>query len=108
MYVPWLLNFIQKINFFPAVNGVEVNGNYYLLYFILVTKFSDSGAYVDGLADRAAQDDPAHQPGQDLGRLWGRDRGFDGRQPVVFCAFPGRRQIARDELRARDYPGGAS
>jgi phosphatidate cytidylyltransferase len=43
MYVPWLLNFIQKINFFP-----KANGTYYLLYFILVTKFSDTGAYVVG------------------------------------------------------------
>jgi phosphatidate cytidylyltransferase len=45
MYVPWLLNFIQKINFFP---GIESNGKFYVLYFILVTKFSDTGAYVVG------------------------------------------------------------
>lgn len=45
MYVPWLLNFIQKINFFPGING---NGKFYVLYFILVTKFSDTGAYVVG------------------------------------------------------------
>ena len=45
MYVPWLLNFIQKINFFP---GIADNGKYYVLYFILVTKFSDTGAYVVG------------------------------------------------------------
>ena len=43
MYVPWLLNFIQKINFFPGVLG-----HYYLLYFILITKISDSGAYLVG------------------------------------------------------------
>ena len=43
MYVPWLLNFIQKINFFPGVDG-----HYYLLYFVLITKFSDTGAYVTG------------------------------------------------------------
>src|SRR6266581_1356720 len=43
MYVPWLLNFIQKINYFP-----NLNGTYYVLYFILVTKFSDTGAYVVG------------------------------------------------------------
>ena len=43
MYVPWLLNFIQKINFFP-----QVNGTFYVLYFIVVTKFSDMGAYVTG------------------------------------------------------------
>jgi len=45
MYVPWLLNFIQKINFFP---GIHDHGKYYVLYFILVTKFSDTGAYVVG------------------------------------------------------------
>jgi len=43
MYVPWLLNFVQKINFFPGIQG-----SYYVLYFILVTKFSDLGAYVTG------------------------------------------------------------
>jgi phosphatidate cytidylyltransferase len=45
MYVPWLLNFIQKINFFP---GIADNGKFYVLYFILVTKFSDTGAYAVG------------------------------------------------------------
>lgn len=45
MYVPWLLNFIQKINFFP---GLMHNGKFYVLYFILVTKFSDTGAYAVG------------------------------------------------------------
>jgi phosphatidate cytidylyltransferase len=43
MYVPWLLNFIQKINFFP-----DVEGKFFLLYFILITKFSDMGAYAVG------------------------------------------------------------
>ncbi len=43
MYVPWLLNFIQKINFFPGVQG-----HYFLLYFVLITKFSDTGAYSVG------------------------------------------------------------
>jgi phosphatidate cytidylyltransferase len=43
MYVPWLLNFIQKINFFPGIDG-----RYYVMYFILVTKFSDMGAYLTG------------------------------------------------------------
>jgi len=43
MYVPWLLNFIQKINFFPGVDG-----HYYLLYFMLITNFSDTGAYTVG------------------------------------------------------------
>jgi phosphatidate cytidylyltransferase len=43
MYVPWLLNFIQKINFFPGVDG-----HFYLLFFVLITKFSDTGAYAVG------------------------------------------------------------
>src|SRR5215469_15745336 len=43
MYVPWLLNFVQKINFFP-----HVEGHFYLLYFVLITKFSDTGAYSVG------------------------------------------------------------
>jgi phosphatidate cytidylyltransferase len=43
MYVPWLLNFIQKINFFQ-----NVEGHFYLLYFVLITKFSDTGAYAVG------------------------------------------------------------
>lgn len=43
MYVPWLLNFIQKIQFFPGANGT-----YYVFYFIVVTKFSDTGAYAVG------------------------------------------------------------
>jgi len=44
MYVPWLLNFIQKINFF----GRGVDGHYYVLYFVVVTKLSDCGAYAVG------------------------------------------------------------
>jgi len=43
MYVPWLLNFIQEITFF---HGVE--GKVFLIYFVLVTKFSDTGAYAVG------------------------------------------------------------
>jgi len=43
MYVPWLLNFIQKINFFPRAEG-----RFYLIYFLVVTKFSDMGAYSVG------------------------------------------------------------
>lgn len=43
MYVPWLLNFIQEINFFPGVHG-----KIFLIYFVLITKFSDTGAYAVG------------------------------------------------------------
>jgi phosphatidate cytidylyltransferase len=43
MYVPWLLNFVQKIYFFPGVDG-----RFFLIYFVLITKFSDMGAYAVG------------------------------------------------------------
>jgi phosphatidate cytidylyltransferase len=46
MYVPWLLNFITKINYFPVLRAGD--GTYFVLYFILVTKFSDMGAYAVG------------------------------------------------------------
>ena len=48
MYVPWLLNFIQKIHFFPFAGDNHWSGTFYVLYFILVTKFSDTGAYAVG------------------------------------------------------------
>jgi phosphatidate cytidylyltransferase len=49
MYVPWLFNFIQKINFFPFAPGSPADaGKFFLLYFILITKFSDMGAYAVG------------------------------------------------------------
>ncbi|MBU6399708.1 MAG: phosphatidate cytidylyltransferase [Verrucomicrobia bacterium] len=42
MYIPWLLNFIQKIKF------LEADGRFYVFYFVVVTKFSDIGAYAVG------------------------------------------------------------
>ncbi|HTL74663.1 MAG TPA: phosphatidate cytidylyltransferase [bacterium] len=49
MYVPYLLNFIQKISYFSFPFGSSADaGKFFLLYFILVTKFSDTGAYVVG------------------------------------------------------------
>ncbi len=47
MYVPWLLNFIQKIYYFPRYE-LAGNGAFFVLYFILVTKLSDTGAYCVG------------------------------------------------------------
>src|SRR6185369_10313087 len=32
MYVPWLMNFMQKIFYYPDVRGVDVLGNYYVFY----------------------------------------------------------------------------
>jgi len=45
MYVAWLLNFVQKIYSFQ---DARVEGTYYIIFFIVVTKFSDMGAYLVG------------------------------------------------------------
>ena len=45
VYVPWLLSFITKIRF---VDGIAGAGKYYVLYLVVVTKFSDMGAYLVG------------------------------------------------------------
>ena len=73
MYVPWLLNFIQKINFFPGVDG-----RYYVLYFILVTKFSDVGAYCVGSLIGRHKMIPRISPG----KTW---EGFGGAIPPWRC-----------------------
>lgn len=49
LYIPWLFNFVTKIIYLPPPNAAgEPTGQYYLVYLILVTKFSDMGAYVFG------------------------------------------------------------
>ena len=85
MYVPWLLNFIQKINFFSP----PVEGHYYLLYFMLVTKFSDSGAYAVGSLIGRHKMIPRISPG----KTW---EGFAGAvvvstaASVLFASLAGR------------------
>src|SRR5579859_7214619 len=83
MYVPWLLNFIQKINFFLGVDG-----HYYLLYFVVITKFSDTGAYLVGSLIGRHKMIPRISPG----KTW---EGFAGAMAgsilasVVFVYFAG-------------------
>ena len=94
MYVPWLLNFIQKINFFP-----NVEGKYFLLYFILVTKFSDMGAYSVGSLIGRHKMVPRISPG----KTW---EGFAGAifvstaASLVFVHFFGGRMAGMNYLHA--------
>ena len=76
MYVAWLLNFIQKINFFP-----KANGTYYVLYFILVTKFSDTGAYAVGSLIGRHKMIPRISPG----KTW--EGFFFGTAATIFVTF---------------------
>jgi phosphatidate cytidylyltransferase len=84
MYVPWLLNFVQKINFF----GQGVDGHFYILYFIIVTKMSDCGAYAVGSLIGKHKMIPRISPG----KTW---EGFGGAifgstlASVVFTYFAG-------------------
>jgi phosphatidate cytidylyltransferase len=90
MYVPWLLNFIQKINFFPRVDG-----HYYLLYFVLITKFSDTGAYSVGSLIGKHKMIPRISPG----KTW---EGFGGAilfsvlSSVIFVHFLGHKMPGMD------------
>lgn len=86
MYVPWLLNFIQKINFFPGVDG-----RYYVLYFIAVTKFSDVGAYCVGSLIGRHKMIPRISPG----KTW---EGFGGALAVSTLASVLFVQIAGSHL----------
>jgi len=94
MYVAWLLNFIQKINFFPRVDG-----HYYLLYFVLITKFSDTAAYAVGSLIGRHKMIPRISPG----KTW---EGFGGAVVVstlaslVFVHFLGSRMAGMNSLHA--------
>lgn len=50
LYVVWLFNFMTKILYvLPRGADGIVTGQYYCLYLIAITKFSDMGAYLTGL-----------------------------------------------------------
>jgi phosphatidate cytidylyltransferase len=51
LYVLWLFNFTTKILYLtPRSSSGAVTGQFYVLYLIAVTKFSDMGAYLTGSA----------------------------------------------------------
>src|SRR4030088_1373575 len=51
LYVLWLFNFITKIVYLtPRSSTGQLTGQFYVLYLIAVTKFSDMGAYLTGNA----------------------------------------------------------
>jgi phosphatidate cytidylyltransferase len=49
LYIPWLFNFLTKIIYLtPRTESGDTTGQFYLIYLMVVTKFSDMGAYVFG------------------------------------------------------------
>jgi phosphatidate cytidylyltransferase len=99
MYVAWLLNFIQKINFFPNAGGQRVYGHYYVLYFIVVTKCSDIGAYCIGSVFGRHKMIPRISPG----KTW---EGFGGAilvsagASLLFAHFTGAKLTGMTPLHA--------
>jgi phosphatidate cytidylyltransferase len=99
MYVPWLLNFIQKIQFFPFPGELAGTGKFYVLYFILVTKFSDTGAYAVGSLIGRHKMIPRISPA----KTW---EGFGGAilfstaASLVFAHFLGHRMAGMNVLHA--------
>lgn len=95
MYVAWLLNFIQKINFF----GRGVDGHYYVIYFIVVTKLSDSGAYAVGSLIGKHKMIPRVSPG----KTW---EGFGGAivvstaASIIFAKFAGAHLVGMTTFHA--------
>lgn len=94
MYVPWLLNFIQKIIFF-----MDVEGRYFLLYFILVTKFSDMGAYLTGSLIGRHKMIPRISPGKTWEGFAGAILASTGAS-VVFVHFFGARMFGVNAFHA--------
>ncbi|HYR58915.1 MAG TPA: phosphatidate cytidylyltransferase, partial [Chthoniobacteraceae bacterium] len=49
IYVPWMFLFVTKIVYLlPRDAALHVTGHFYVLWLLVVTKFSDMGAYVTG------------------------------------------------------------
>jgi phosphatidate cytidylyltransferase len=100
MYVPWLLNFIQKISFFPfAAGSPQDAGKYFLLYFILVTKFSDMGAYIVGSLIGRHKMIPRISPG----KTWEGFAGailFSTGASIAFTHFFGAKMVGMNLLHA--------
>ena len=100
MYVPWLLNFIQKINFFPFAPGSPADaGKYFLLYFILITKFSDMGAYAVGSLIGKHKMIPRISPGKTWEGFFGAIAVSTGAS-VAFVYFFGAKMVWMNYLHA--------
>src|ERR1700732_1242956 len=80
LYVVWLLNFTTKIVYLtPRSSTGAVTGQFYVLYLIAVTKFSDMGAYLLGSAIGRHQMIPHISPQ----KTW---EGFFGALVLSLCA----------------------
>ena len=94
LYVLWLFNFMTKLVYLFPHHGDHFTGQYYVLYCIVVTKFSDMGAYVVGSLCGKHLLIPHISPEENVGGLLRR------------LAFAAARQL-RDALPRRRPSAGA-
>ena len=100
MYVPWLLNFIQKISFFPFPAGSPADaGKFFLFYFILLTKFSDMGAYAVGSLIGRHKMIPRISPGKTWEGFFGAILVSTGAS-LAFVHFFGAKMVGMNYLHA--------
>ncbi len=92
LYVPWLFNFIQNIIYVvPRSPGGWLQGQYYVLYLIAVSKFSDMGAYLTGSVIGRHKMVPHISPG----KTW---EGFGGALAFSLLASFGLRALLPAKL----------
>ena len=70
LYVVWLFNFLTKIVYVVPHRRRVVTGHFYVLYLIVVTKFSDMGAYLTGSVFGKHPLIPSYQPQKNLGGIF--------------------------------------
>jgi phosphatidate cytidylyltransferase len=76
LYVPWLLSFIALINFSfePAAltsHDSQRDGRFFVLYLVLVTKFTDVGSYIFGMTAGKHKLIPRISPNKTWEGVWG-------------------------------------
>ena len=97
MYVLWLFNFMTKIVYLtPRSSTGAVTGQFYVLYLIAVTKFSDMGAYLLGSAIGRHQMIPHISPQ----KTW---EGFFGALVLSLCASLGLYKLMPGHLSALNW-----
>ncbi len=97
LYVPWMFNFVTKIVYvIPRAPDGHVAGHFYVLYLIVVTKFSDMGAYLVGSVCGKHPLVPHISPK----KTW---EGFFGALAFSVLGSYGMLALFRDKLAALNY-----
>ena len=81
LYVPWLFSFVTKIVYIvPRDADHVIGGHFYVLCLLVVTKFSDMGAYLTGTLIGKHMLVPHISPDENVGGVLWRAGLFDRRR----------------------------